>query len=106
MCIGYRQLNKITEADKCSLPRIDELIDKITKANFFSKLDLSQWFHQIHIAEGEEIKTAFQTKYGSFEWTFKPFGIKNAPAAFKILMDHLFNDMRDLTDVYIDDIVI
>ena len=53
MCVDYLQLNKITEADKYPLPRIDELIYKMAKAKFFSKLDPSQGFHQIRITEGE-----------------------------------------------------
>ena len=60
----------------------------------------------IRIAEGEEIKTAFQTKYGSFHWNVMPFRLKNAPSAFQRLMDQIFSDVRHFTDVYIDDIVI
>ena len=59
MCVDYRQLNKINEAEKYPLPRIYELLDNVAKAKFFYKLDLSQGFHQIQIAEGDEMKTAF-----------------------------------------------
>ena len=106
LCIDYRWLNRITVPNRYPLPRIDELIDKLKGARYFSKLDLSQGFHQIRIAAGDEHKTAFQTKFGSFEWTVMPFGLSNAPATFQMTMDKIFADISDFTDVYIDDIVI
>ena len=51
-------------------------------------------------------RIAFQTRYGSFEWTVMPFGLTNAPATFQRTMDMTFSDMIDYTDIYVDDIVV
>ena len=106
MVIDYRALNKLTRKDKYPLPRIDEMLDKLATGKYFTKMDLSSGFHQIRIRKGDEPKTAFQTRYGSFEWTVMPFGLTNAPATFQRTMDMTFSDMIDYTDIYVDDIVV
>ena len=65
--IDYRVLNKLTRKDKYPLPRIDEMLDKLSTGKNFTKMDLSSSFHQIRIRKGDEPKTAFQTRYWSFE---------------------------------------
>ena len=69
-------------------------------------MDLSSGFHQIRIRKGDEPKTVFQTRYGSFEWTVMPFGINNAPANFQRTIYMTLSDMIDYTDMYVDDIVV
>ena len=105
MVIDYRALNKLTRKDKYPLPRIDEMLDKLATGKYFTKIDPSSGFHQIRIRKGDEPKTAFQTRYGSFEWTVMPFGLTNAPATFQRTIDMTFCDMIDYTDIYVDDIV-
>ena len=86
MVIDYRALYKLTRKDKYSLPRIDEMLDKLATGRYFTKMDLSSGFHQISIRKGDEPKTAFQTRYGSFEWTDMPFVLTNAPETFQRTM--------------------
>ena len=107
MCVDYRGLNDITEKNNFPLPRIDDLHDRLVNASFFTKLDLYSGYHQIPIRPGDEPKTAFTSRYGTYEFLVMPFGLTNAPATFQTAMNALFYDYLDLfVIVYLDDILI
>ena len=61
---------------------INELFDRLAKAKYFTKIDLASGYHLVKIVEGHELKTAFITWYGTFEWLVLPLGLINAPATF------------------------
>jgi hypothetical protein len=67
-CVDYRHLNAITKKGKYPVPIIDELLDELSGAAYFTSLDLQVGFHQIRMKEGEEYKTAFQTHFGQYEF--------------------------------------
>ena len=95
MCIDYRELNKVTIKNKYPLPHIDELFDNLQGSAVYSKLDLRQGYYQLKIREADIPKTAFNSRYGHFEFMVMPFGLTNAPAAFMDLMHRVFHPYLD-----------
>lgn len=107
MVIDYRNLNEKTIGDAYPLPNITEILDQLGSAKYFSVFDLASGFHQIPMDPEDKEKTAFTTPYGHYEFNRMPFGLKNAPATFQRLMDHVLSGLQGIElFVYLDDIVI
>ena len=107
MCVDYRALNKVTIKNKYPVPNVADLFDRLSKASYFTKLDLRAGYWQVRIAEGDEAKTACITRYGSFEFLVMPFGLTNALVTFCNLMnDVLYEFLDSFVVVYLDDIVV
>jgi hypothetical protein len=107
MCVDYNSLNAITIKNKYPLPRIDDLLDQLQKAKYFSKIDLRYDYHQMKIRPEDVLKTTFVTRYSQYEFMVVSFGLTNAPTYFMNMMNKVFMEELDkFFMVLIDDILI
>lgn len=106
-CCDYRALNKLTKKDRYPLPLIQETLERIGKAHWFTKLDVIAAFHKIRIAEGQEWLTAFRTRFGLYEWLVTPFGLAGAPSTFQRYINWSLREfLDDFVSAYLDDILV
>ncbi|KAA3481006.1 Gag-Pol polyprotein [Gossypium australe] len=107
LCIDYKQLDKVIVKNKYPLPRIDDLFDQLKGATVFSKIYLRSGYYQLRVKEQDVSRTAFQTRYGHYEFLVMPFGLTNALAIFMDLMNRIFQQYLDkFVVIFIKDILI
>ena len=109
-CIDYRKVNDLTKKDVYPLPRIDDCLEKLGGAKWFTSLDMGNAFWQIPLDDEAISKTAFRTPDRKYEWTRMPFGLCNATSTFQRLMSRVLSDIcntvGNLVLCYVDDILI
>ena len=104
-CVDYRKVNSITTKDAYPLPQIDQMMDSLGNAKWFSSMDLTSGYWQINMDQNSKAKTAFVSREGLFEFNVMPFGLCNAPVTFQKTMDIVLGEYNwKFAMVYIDDI--
>lgn len=107
LVVDYRQINKKLLSDKFPLPRIDDILDQLGRAKYFSCLDLMSGFHQIELEENSRNITSFSTSNGSYRFTRLPFGLKIAPNSFQRMMTISFSGLEpSQAFLYMDDLMV
>ena len=107
LCIDYRGLNAVTIKDAYPIPRIDDTLDALGGAKWFSTLDLSSGYWQVALDNDAMDKSAFVVRNGLYRWKVMPFGLTNAPATFERLMEKVMKGLQwEILLIYLDDVIV
>ncbi|KAF7575705.1 hypothetical protein PtrM4_073290 [Pyrenophora tritici-repentis] len=107
ICVDYRGLNAHTIKNRNTPPLIRDMLTKLSKAKFFSKVDVIAAFNKIRIKEEHKHLSAFITPYGLYQYTVMPFGMCNSPGTFQAYINDVLHEYLDeFCMAYLDDVII
>ena len=106
-CVDYRRLNAVTIPDRFPIPLMQDIVNSLGKAKYFTSLDLLSGYWQMSVDENSKAMTAFSTHSGHYQFKRLPFGVRNGPACFSRLMNNVLTGLTGKDAyVYLDDIII
>ena len=106
-CVDYRKLNAITRKNRYPIPLLSETLDKLSKAKYFTKIDIISAFNALRVHPDSVPLTAFRTRFGLFDSLVMNFGLCNAPATWQSYINEQLKDFLDVfCTAYLDDILI
>ena len=106
LCVDYRLLNEITVFDLQPMPKLENIINKLGRAKYLSKLDLTKGFWQFPVTNKAKEKSAFVTPFGHYQFTVMPFGMVNSSATFVRLIKMVLSKCEEFSDSFKDDVII
>ena len=105
--MDYLRLNNATVKDAYLLLRIDDTLDALSEASWFSTMDLANGYWQVALDDYAKEKSASRMRGGLYQWNVMPFGLCNAPSTFERLMERVLEGLHwEILLVYLDDIII
>lgn len=106
-CIDFRKLNNITTKDAFPLPRIDDIFDHLSQAEYYSTIDFKSGYFQVGLDPKDRPKTAFSTRDQHYQFTVLPQGVTNGPPAFQRIITQILGPTRwQYSLAYLDDVII
>ena len=105
LCFDYRRVNSLTVPDPFSLPRVKVLVNKLGRANYLTKVDVTRRYWHALLDDTFMPVSAFVTSTGHFQWRYMQFGLRNAPATFSRLVITLLKGLEYCSGAYLDDII-
>jgi hypothetical protein len=106
-CVDYRKVNDVTIKDAYPIPWIEESLEALQGACYFTTLDLKSGYWQVEMREEDKPVTTFITKHGLYEWNVMQFGLTNAPATFQRLMERVLDWLQwKILALYLDGIIV
>ena len=107
LCCDYRAINNQTIKDKHPIPKVNDTLENLMGAKYFSTLDFSRAYYQGYLSPESRNRSAFVTPFGFFEWIRIPFGLSNAVPVFQRYMENLLSEYRDtFATPYLDDTIV
>lgn len=106
ICLDLRSTNLVTVPDHFPLPRIDDLIAKVSGNRFFTSIDCASGYLQLKLSDAAARKCGWITHQGVYEFAYLPFGLKNAGAYFSRAMSKILSGLQDNCLFYLDDICV